>query len=780
MSSALPTYPGKIVAIGLNYRDHAAESKNDIPSNPIVFAKFPSSMIDHGDPIVLPAGCDQVDYEAELAVVIGRAARQVSVEDALDFVAGYTAMNDVSDRAAQFADGQWVRAKSYDSFTPVGPRFVPAAEIGDPQRLSVRCWLNDELVQESNTSEMIFDIPFLISYLSQRITLEPGDVIATGTPAGVGVFASPQRFPRRRPGDDRDREDRTPDESGGRKGEPVRTRRSALVTQGPRAAPARAMLGAVGLSVADFDRFQVGIASTWNELTPCNLTLRGLAAEAATGVREAGAVPLEFGTISVSDVIAMGHVGMQASLVSREVIADSVELVVHAERLDALVTLGGCDKTLPAMLMAAARTDVPTVFCYGGSSLPGRLSGRRVDIKDVFEGVGARAAGLIDDAGLQQLERAACPGAGSCAGMYTANTMSCAAEAMGMALPGSACIPAAHPDRPVAARQSGAAVVELLQRNITPRQIITRTALENATAVVMAVGGSTNAVLHLLAIAAEAEVAFNLDDIDRISRRTPHLVDTQPGGVHFMNDLHDAGGVPAVMKVLLSGGYLDGDALTVTGRTLSENLSEPHLLPPSFPDDPDPVVHPLHRPINLQGGTAVLRGSLAPAGAVIKSAGTPVRHLDGVARVFDGEQSAIAFVLAGGLRPRDILVVRYEGPVGAPGMPEMLALTSAVKGFPVAAEVGLVTDGRFSGATRGLCVGHVAPEAATGGPIALVLEGDRIIIDVDGHALELDVPEPELARRRSAWHAPERPFLRGVLGKYARNVTGADVGAITI
>lgn len=552
------------------------------------------------------------------------------------------------------------------------------------------------------------------------------------------------------------------------------SRRSALVTDGIRAAPARAMLRAVGLSEDDFSRHQVGIASTWNQLTPCNLPLRDLARDAATGVQVAGGVALEFGTISVSDVISMGHLGMQGSLVSREVIADSVELVVHAERLDGLVTLAGCDKSLPGMLMAAVRTDVPTVFCYGGSILPGVLDGERVDIKDVFEGVGARAAGLIDDERLRDLERAACPSAGACAGMYTANTMSCAAEAMGMALPHSACVSAVSPSRSAIAKASGAAVVGLLEVGITPRHIVTRQALENAAATVMAIGGSTNAVLHLMAIAVEAGVDFSLADIAAQSRKVPHLVDTKPNGLFFMSDLDEVGGVPAVMALLREADLIHGDALTVTGLTVDENLAQAAVPPPD-----GRVIRTMDNPVHTDGGIAVLFGRLAPRGCVLKVAGTDVRRLAGVARVFDGEQAAIDYVLDQRLRAGDMLVVRFEGPVGAPGMPEMLALTSAVKASPFSDEIGLITDGRFSGATRGLCIGHVAPEAALGGPLALVQDGDPITIDVDGGVIDVGVPDSELERRGRVWSAPRRPHMRGVLGKYARSVRGADVGATT-
>jgi dihydroxy-acid dehydratase len=551
-------------------------------------------------------------------------------------------------------------------------------------------------------------------------------------------------------------------------------RRSAEVTQGDERAPARAMLRAVGMTDDDWDKPQVGVASSWNEVTPCNLPLDRLAKDAKRGVREAGGFPLEFTTIAVSDGISMGHEGMRASLVSREVIADSVELVMHAERLDAAVLLAGCDKSLPGMLMAAARVDVPSVFLYGGSILPGHLEdGTAVTIQDVFEAVGACALGKITRERLGEIERAACPGEGSCGGMFTANTMASAAEALGMALPGSASPPAPDGRRTDYAVRSGEAVMALVEQGITARRILTKSAFDNAIAVVMALGGSTNAVLHLLAIAHEAMVELTLDDFDRIGRKVPHLADVKPFGRYVMTDVDAVGGVPVVMRHLLDAGLIDGDALTVTGRTVAENLSGIESVP-----DGD-VVRPLDRPIHATGGLSILRGTLAPDGAVVKTAGMDALVFEGTARVFDGEAGAMEYVTGGHARAGDVLVIRWEGPKGGPGMREMLAVTAAVKGAGLGSEVALLTDGRFSGATFGLCVGHVAPEAADAGPIALVADGDRILLDVPNRRLDLLVDDDELERRRAAW-APLPPrYERGALAKYARLVTSAALGAVT-
>jgi dihydroxy-acid dehydratase len=552
--------------------------------------------------------------------------------------------------------------------------------------------------------------------------------------------------------------------------------KSRDVTEGFERAPARAMLRAIGMGDDDWSRPQIGVASSWNEVTPCNLPLDRLAKQAKLGVRDAGGYPIEFVTIAVSDGISMGHEGMRASLVSREVIADSVETVMHAERLDAMVTFAGCDKSLPGMAMAAVRLDVPSVFLYGGSILPGRHDGHDITIQDVFEAVGARARDQIDDRELDAIERAACPGEGACGGMFTANTMASAIEALGLALPGSSAAPAIDPRRDEFARRSGAAAVHALDLGLNARRIVTRQALENAISVVMAVGGSTNAVLHLLAIAREAEVDLSIDDFDRIGRRVPHIADTKPGGRYVMTDLDRVGGVPVVMKALLDADLLHGDALTVTGRTLAEEIEALDV-----PEPDGEVVHPLSNPVHADGGLAILRGTLAPDGAVVKIAGMTEqqKQFEGPARVFDGEQDAMAAVLTGEIQPGDVIVIRYEGPKGGPGMREMLAVTSAVKGAGLGDSVALLTDGRFSGATHGFSIGHVAPEATDGGPIALVRDGDRIRIDVPARTMDLLVDDDELARRRDDWRPLPPRYTRGVLAKYARTVVSASEGATT-
>ncbi|MGH4021401.1 MAG: dihydroxy-acid dehydratase [Pseudonocardiaceae bacterium] len=549
--------------------------------------------------------------------------------------------------------------------------------------------------------------------------------------------------------------------------------RSRDVTDGVERAAARGMLRAVGMRDEDFAKPQIGIASSWNEITPCNLSLDRLARASKEGVHHAGGYPMEFGTISVSDGISMGHVGMHFSLVSREVIADSVETVFEAERLDGALLLAGCDKSLPGMLMAAARLDVAAVFLYAGTILPGRVGDRdNLTIIDAFEAVGACARGLITRDQVDAIERAFCPGEGACGGMYTANTMACAAEALGMSLPGSASPPSTDRRRDGFARASGDAVVNMLARGITARHVLTREAFENAIAVVMALGGSTNAVLHLLAIANEAQVDLALDDFNRIGDRVPHLADVKPFGRHVMADVDRVGGVPVVMKALLDAGLLHGDALTVTGRTVAENLAE--LAPP---DLDGAILHALDDPIHPTGGLTILRGSLAPEGAVVKSAGFDSARFEGTARVYDGEQAAMDAVAGDELQPGDVVVIRYEGPRGGPGMREMLAVTGAIKGAGLGKDVLLLTDGRFSGGTTGLCVGHVAPEAAHGGPIALIRDGDPIRLDMDRRELDLLVDDDELDRRRQDWEAPDRP-LRGVLAKYARLVGSAAQGAI--
>jgi dihydroxy-acid dehydratase len=546
--------------------------------------------------------------------------------------------------------------------------------------------------------------------------------------------------------------------------------RSRDVTEGLERAAARGMLRAIGMRDEDFAKPQIGVASSWNEITPCNLSLDRLAKACKEGVHAAGGFPMEFGTISVSDGIAMGHVGMHYSLVSRELIADSVETVVEAERLDGTVLLAGCDKSLPGMLMAAARVDLAAVFLYGGTILPGRVDDREVNIVDAFEAVGACLRGLISQADVERIERAICPGEGACAGMFTANTMACAAEALGMSLPGSASPPAVDRRRDGFARASGAAVVELIRHGITARQILTREAFENAIAVVMAFGGSTNAVLHLLAIAHEAGVALELDDFNRIAERVPHLADVKPFGAHVMASVDQVGGVPVVMKALLDAGLLHGNCLTVTGRTVADNLAE--LAPP----DPDgKILHSLSDPIHPVGGITILRGSLAPDGAVVKTAGVDSTRFEGRARVFDGEQAAMDAIPD--LQPGDVMVIRYEGPRGGPGMREMLAVTGAIKGAGLSNDVLLITDGRFSGGTTGMSIAHVAPEAADGGPIALVRDGDTIVFDLARRELNLHVDGEELAKRRREWKAPQRP-LRGVLAKYARLVGSAAEGAV--
>ena len=560
-------------------------------------------------------------------------------------------------------------------------------------------------------------------------------------------------------------------------GTPVNVKpRSRDVTDGNQKAASRAMLRAVGLGDDDWVKPQVAIASSWNEVTPCNISLKRLAARAKIGVREAGGVALEFGTITVSDGISMGHEGMRASLVSREVICDSVETVMHAERFDGFVGLAGCDKSIPAMLMAAARLNLPSVFVYNGSTLPGVHNGKNIDITTVFEAIGACAAGKMSQQELEEIEREACPGEGACGGMFTANTMSSIAEALGMSLPGSASPPAVDSRRDDDAQRAGAAVVNLLQLGIYPRDIMTKKAFENAIAVVNALGGSTNAVLHLLAIANEAGVALALDDFNRIAAKVPHIADTKPGGKYHMTDIDRVGGVPVVMKHLLDAGLLHGDVLTVTGKTMAENLAE---LNPPAPDGE--VIHPLSNAIHAEGGLNILRGSLAPNGAVVKVAGLSAEqmHFEGQARVFDGEDGAMAAILSGDIKPGTVLVIRYEGPKGGPGMREMLAITGAMKGAGRGSDCALITDGRFSGGTWGFCIGHVAPEATDGGPIAFINDGDKILIDVPSLKIDLLVSEAELAKRKKGWKPNPPRYTSGVLAKFAKLVQGADRGAIT-
>ncbi len=544
------------------------------------------------------------------------------------------------------------------------------------------------------------------------------------------------------------------------------------VTRFPEAAASRAMLRAVGLDDADFDKPQVGVVSAGNEVTPCNTSGPRLAARAKAGVAKSGGVGLTFSTIAVSDGISMGTEGMRASLVSREVIADSVELVMHAERFDALVSVAGCDKSLPGMLMAAARLNVPSIFLYGGTIMPGRWRGRDISIVDVFEGIGANSEGNLTDEELLNLERAACPGEGSCAGMFTANTMASVGEALGMSLPMSASVPAIDPRLEDFAEASGVAVMQLLEADLFPRQILTREAFENAITVVMALGGSTNAVLHLLAIAHEVGVPLTLEDFDLISRRTPHIGDLRPFGKYHMVDLDRIGGVPVVLRALLDEGLLVGNTLTVTGKTMEQNLEGV-----KFPADQD-VLLPLSEPLAPDGGIAVLRGSLAPQGAVVKVAGVDQTVFEGPARVFDDERDALDALGRHDLYAGDVVVIRYEGPRGGPGMREMLRITAGIKGAGLGKTTALLTDGRFSGGTTGLSVGHIAPEASVGGALSLVNEGDRIRLDVPNRRVDLLIEDAVLDERRENWKAPDPRYTTGALAKYSRLVGSAESGAV--
>ena len=553
--------------------------------------------------------------------------------------------------------------------------------------------------------------------------------------------------------------------------------RSRVVTDGIERTAARGMLRAVGMGDEDWEKPQIGVASSWNEVTPCNLSLDRLADAAKEGVHAANGYPLEFGTISVSDGISMGHEGMHFSLVSREVIADSVETVMQAERLDGAVLLAGCDKSLPGMLMAAARLDVASVFLYAGSIAPGwvKLSDgteKEVTIIDAFEAVGACKAGKMSLEDLDRIERAICPGEGACGGMYTANTMASIAEAIGMSLPGSASPPSADRRRDSWAHRSGEAVVNLIAQGITARQIMTKPAFENAIAVLMALGGSTNAVLHLLAIAREAEVDLTLDDFNRVSDRVPHLGDLKPFGQFVMADVDRVGGVPVVLKALLDAGLINGDVLTVTGKTMAENLEGIN------PPDPDgKIIRAIGNPIHRTGGISILQGSLAPEGAVVKTAGFDLESFTGPARVFEREAEAMDALTEGKIKAGDVVVIRYEGPKGGPGMREMLAITAAIKGAGLGKDVLLLTDGRFSGGTTGLCIGHIAPEATDGGPIALVRDSDLIRVDIASRKLELLVEPEELQRRKEAWRPLPPRYTRGVLAKYSKVVRSAAEGA---
>ena len=571
----------------------------------------------------------------------------------------------------------------------------------------------------------------------------------------------------------------TPTRSAGRGTIDIKPR-SRQVTDGIEATAARGMLRAVGLGDEDFAKPQIGVASSWNEITPCNLSLDRLAKAAKSGVFAAGGFPLEFGTISVSDGISMGHEGMHFSLVSRDVIADSVEIVMQAERLDGSVLLAGCDKSLPGMLMAAARLDLASVFLYAGSIMPGWVkledgTEKDVTIIDAFEAVGACAKGLMSTEDLGRIERAICPGEGACGGMYTANTMASVAEAIGMSLPGSAAPPSVDRRRDNFAVRSGQAVVNLLRLGITARDIMTKDAFENAIAVVMAFGGSTNAVLHLLAIAHEAEVDLTLDDFTRVAAKVPHLGNLKPFGQYVMTDVDRVGGVPVIMKALLDAGLIHGDCLTVTGKTVAENLAEIN------PPDPDgKILRALDNPIHKTGGITILKGSLAPEGAVVKSAGFDSDVFEGSARVFERERAALDALEDGTIVAGDAVVIRYEGPKGGPGMREMLAITGAIKGAGLGKDVLLLTDGRFSGGTTGLCVGHVAPEAVDGGPIAFVRDGDTIRLDMASSRLELLVADDELVARRIGWEPLPPTYTRGVLAKYVKLVQSASRGAILI
>lgn len=548
--------------------------------------------------------------------------------------------------------------------------------------------------------------------------------------------------------------------------------RSWQVTEGAPRAPHRAMLRAMGLTDKQINCPLIGIASSWNEVTPCNLHLGRLAQEVKKGVAEADGTPLEFVTIAVSDAIAMGHEGMKASLVSREVIADSVELMALAERFDALVAIAGCDKSLPGMLMALARVNVPAIFLYGGTILPGRFQGRDVTIQDVFEAVGLYAKGAMSEDDLYGLECSACPGEGSCGGLYTANTMAAASEALGMSLPGSASLPAVDKGRPVICRRTGAAAMELLKRGITPRDILTKEAFENAITVVVAMGGSTNATLHLLAVAAEAGVPLDLADFDRISRQTPYMADLRPGGRYVMADLERVGGVPVVMRILLNAGLIHGDALTVTGRSVRENLEAVVV-----PSDQD-VVRTVAAAIAPTGALAILRGNLAPDGAVVKTAGIAHLFHQGPARVFEGEEDAFSAIQQQSIRPGEVIAIRNEGPKGGPGMREMLAVTAALQGIGLGEKVALITDGRFSGATHGMMIAHISPEAAVGGPIAALKDGDIVTIDAAKRKLEVNLSEEELQKRLAQWTPRPSQYQSGALAKYAKLVSSAALGAI--
>jgi dihydroxy-acid dehydratase len=551
--------------------------------------------------------------------------------------------------------------------------------------------------------------------------------------------------------------------------------RSKLITQGIQRSPNRAMLRAVGFGDTDFEKPIIGIANAYSTITPCNAGLNVLAERAEATLHASGAMPQLFGTITVSDGISMGTEGMKYSLVSREVIADSIETVCNAQAMDGVLAIGGCDKNMPGALMAIARLNIPAIFVYGGTIKPGRYRGRDLTIVSAFEAVGEYSAGKIDAIELMEVERHACPGAGSCGGMYTANTMSSAIEALGMSLPFSSTMAAEDPEKAESAARSGEVLVQAISRQLLPRQIMTRAAFENAIAVVMALGGSTNAVLHLLAIAHAAEIPLTIDDFEAVRQRVPVLCELKPSGRYVATDLHQAGGVPQVMKILLANGVLHGEALTITGQTIAEALADVPDAPPAGQD----VIRPWSAPLYPHGHLAILRGNLAEEGGVAKITGIKTPRMTGPARVFEAEEACLDAILAGQIQPGDVVVIRYEGPKGGPGMREMLAPTSAIIGAGLGDSVGLITDGRFSGGTYGLVVGHVAPEAQVGGAIALIEEGDSITIDGEARLLQLNVPDEELARRRAAWQPPAPRYTRGVLAKYARLVSSSSLGAVT-
>ena len=550
--------------------------------------------------------------------------------------------------------------------------------------------------------------------------------------------------------------------------------RSRMITEGEVRAPNRSMLRAVGLTDEDFSKSLIGIASTWSEITPCNSHINRLAEKVKEGVRVGGGVPQTFGTITISDGISMGTEGMKFSLPSREVIADSIELVANAQRFDGVVAIGGCDKNMPGCLMALARLDIPSVFVYGGTILPGVCRGQDVDIISVFEAVGQFSAGKMSREQLREVEASAIPGAGSCGGMYTANTMASAIEALGMSLPGGSSMPAVTARKVQDCYDAGQAVVRLIQQGITPRRILTREAFENAIVLVMALGGSTNAVLHLIAIARQLDIPLGIDDFTSVGGKVPHLADLKPGGRYVMADLDRAGGVQAVLKMLLHAGYLHGDTLTVTGKTMAENLATA----PDFAQDQH-IVMPLDKPLHPTAPLVILKGNLAPEGAVCKIAGLSVTKHQGPAKVFNSEEETFDAIMNHRVTHGDVLVIRYEGPKGGPGMREMLAVTSALVGQGYGETIGLITDGRFSGGTHGMVVGHIAPEAQVGGPISIVQDGDIITIDADANTLSVDLSDEEIARRFQDWHAPEPKYKKGVLSKYTKLVTSAAEGAVT-